>query len=301
MEKLTLDNLQTLEAESVHIIRETVAMFERPVMLYSAGKDSSVLLRLAQKAFYPGPVPFPLLHVDTSLKFPEMYAFRDQAAREAGVHISVYTNREALACGANPSDLGTVRCCELLKTQALLAAIREGGHTAAVGGARREEERSRAKERIWSIRDKYGQWEPRLQRPEPWNLCNPRLSPGETMRVFPLSNWTELDIWLYIAAERIPVVPLYFAKKRKVIIRGERILALGHGVKPVGGEDIRTLSVRFRTLGCQPCTGAIRSTARTIEEVIRETATLRRSERDTRLIDSDVDGSMERKKVEGYF
>jgi sulfate adenylyltransferase subunit 2 len=301
MERYTLSNLQLLEAESVHVLRETAAEFQRPVMLYSAGKDSSVLLRLAQKAFHPGRIPFALLHVDTTLKFPEMYEFRDTAVREAGVELRVYANREALAAGANPADLGTVRCCELLKTQALLAALREGGYDAAIGGARREEERSRAKERIWSVRDAFGQWTPKRQRPELWNLYNARLAPGESMRVFPLSNWTELDIWLYIHAEAIPVVPLYFARRRKVLLRDGQLIPMGPAVKVKPGEETRTLSVRFRTLGCYPCTGAVRSSAKTVEEVILETAHARQSERVTRVIDHDVDGSMEQKKLEGYF
>ena len=301
MERYTLSNLQLLEAESIHILRETAAEFERPVMLYSAGKDSSVLLRLAQKAFCPGRIPFTLLHVDTTLKFPEMYEFRDSAAREAGVELRIYTNREAIAAGANPGDLGTVRCCELLKTRALLAALKDGGHDAAIGGARREEERSRAKERIWSTRDAFGQWTPKRQRGELWNLYNGRLAPGESMRVFPLSNWTELDIWLYIHAEGIPVVPLYFAKRRKVVVRGGQLIPMGSATKVRPGEETRTLSVRFRTLGCYPCTGAVRSSAKTVEEVIIETAEARQSERVTRVIDHDVDGSMEQKKLEGYF
>jgi sulfate adenylyltransferase subunit 2 len=301
MEKYTLSNLQILEAEGIHIIREAAAEFERPVMLYSAGKDSSVLLRLARKAFHPGRIPFTLLHVDTGMKFPEMYEFRDRAAAEAGVELCVYSNGSAIAAGADPQRLGIARCCEMLKTRSLVEAIRSGGYDAAIGGARREEERSRAKERIWSLRDADGQWSPKSQRAELWDLYNGRLGPGETMRVFPLSNWTELDVWLYIHIEKIPVVPLYFAAKRNVISRGGQLIPLGPRVQAQPGEKTRTLTVRFRTLGCYPCTGAVRSTAKTVIDVIRETAAARQSERVTRLIDHDVDGSMERKKLEGYF
>lgn len=301
MEKYTLNNLQLLEAESIHILREAAAEFEMPVMLYSAGKDSSVLLRLAKKAFHPGRIPFELLHVDTGMKFPEMYEFRDRAAAEAGTKLRVYSNESAVASGADPHALGITRCCEMLKTRALVDAIRAGGYDAAIGGARREEERSRAKERIWSLRDAQGQWSPKSQRAELWDLYNGRLGPGETMRVFPLSNWTELDVWLYIHAEGIPVVPLYFAAKRKVVSRGGQLIPLGPRMAPRPGEKTRTLVVRFRTLGCYPCTGAVRSTARTVIDIIRETAAARDSERVTRLIDHDVDGSMERKKLEGYF
>ena len=220
----SLDHLRMLEAESIHIMREVVAEFERPVMLYSIGKDSSVLLRLAQKAFYPGPIPFPLLHIDTTYKFREMIAFRDWYAAEIGARLIVHTNAQAIADGAQPFALGTQRCCGLLKTQALLDGLAAGGFDAAFGGARRDEERSRAKERVFSLRNEKGQWDPKRQRPELWHLLNSRVAPGETIRVFPLSNWTELDVWHYIDAEQIPVVPLYFAKPREVIVRGSGLL-----------------------------------------------------------------------------
>src|SRR5437870_3475125 len=227
--RMPLDHLRALEAESIHIIREVVAEFERPVMLYSIGKDSSVLLRLAQKAFYPGPIPFPLLHIDTTYKFREMIAFRDRYLAEIGVQLIVHKNEEALAEGTQPFLVGTQRCCALLKTRALLDALDRGGFDAAFGGARRDEERSRAKERVFSLRDCRGQWDPKRQRPELWHLLNGRLQQGESLRVFPLSNWTEIDVWRYIEAERLPVVPLYFAKEREVIVRGDALITLEQG------------------------------------------------------------------------
>lgn len=296
-----LDHLQSLEAESIHIIREVAASFERPVMLYSVGKDSSVMLRLAQKAFYPGKIPFPLLHVDTTLKFKEMYVFRDKTVREIGVDLRVYAYREALDHGTNPWDLGTVRCCSILKTQALLNALKEGGYDAAFGGARREEEKSRAKERVFSFRDEFGQWDPKNQRPELWGLYNTLVNKGESIRVFPLSNWTELDIWQYIHREKIPVVPMYFAKKRDMIVRKGQLIPLDGDVALKKGEHPRKVLCRFRTLGCYPCTGAVRSEAATVPEIIEEITKVRLSERITRLIDHDQDSSMEQKKREGYF
>jgi sulfate adenylyltransferase subunit 2 len=271
-------------------------------MLYSIGKDSSVMLRLAQKAFYPGPIPFPLLHVDTSYKFKEMIEFRDQLTRELGVRLIVHTNQKALDDGANPFKLGTERCCGLLKTQSLLDALRAGNFDAAFGGARRDEEKSRAKERIYSFRDTLGQWDPKNQRPELWNLFNSRIEPGESIRVFPLSNWTEMDVWQYIHLERIPIVPLYFAKPRSVLVRGNSIILPEQPfMQPRSGEQMQTVTCRMRSLGCSPCTGAIRSDADTVPKIIAELVAVRNSERENRVIDHDREGSMELKKREGYF
>ena len=298
----TLTTVDTLEAESIAIFRDVAGEFERPVLLYSIGKDSSVLLRLAQKAFYPGPIPFPLLHVDTTYKFKEMIEFRDRVAREAGVRLIVHTNRAAIADGAQPFALGTERCCGLLKTRALLDAIAAGGFDAAIGGARRDEERSRAKERVFSVRDAQGQWDPKRQRPEPWGLMNSRLAPGESVRVFPLSNWTELDIWHYIERERLPIVPLYFAREREVLVRGASILLVEQPFIPrLPGEELTRVRCRMRSLGCSPCTGAIRSDADTVPKIIAELVATRHSERQLRVIDHDREGSMELKKREGYF
>ena len=295
-------HLRRLEAESIHIFREVAAECQRPVLLYSIGKDSSVLLRLAQKAFYPAPIPFPLLHIDTGYKFREMIELRDRYTAELGVKLIVHTNRAALADGANPFAWGTQRCCGALKTQALLDGLREGGFDAAIGGARRDEERSRAKERIFSFRDTRGQWDPRNQRPELWNLFNTRIHPGESLRVFPLSNWTEVDIWQYIHAENIPIVPLYFAKLRPMLVRGDSLLPVEQPFIPrLPGEKVQMVKCRMRSLGCSPCTGAIRSDAETVPEIIEELLSVRRSERQNRIIDHDQDGSMELKKQEGYF
>ena len=297
-----LTHLQALEAESIHIFREVATEFQRPVMLYSIGKDSSVMLRLAQKAFYPAPIPFPLLHVDTTYKFREMIEFRDRYTSEIGARLIVHTNTEAIADGTQPFLVGTQRCCGLLKTRALLDALETGGFDAAFGGARRDEERSRAKERIFSLRDARGQWDPKRQRPELWHLLNGRLNPGETIRVFPLSNWTELDVWHYIDAERIPVVPLYFAKERDVIVRGDALIALEQGFVPLlPSERPQRVMCRMRSLGCSPCTGAVRSSADTVPKIIEELIAARHSERQLRVIDHDHDGSMELKKREGYF
>jgi sulfate adenylyltransferase subunit 2 len=296
-----MDHLKELEAESIFVLREAAAEFARPVMLYSIGKDSSVMLRLAQKAFFPGKIPFPLLHIDTSYKFPEMIEFRDWYARQVGARLIVHTNQKALNEGANPYLLGTQKCCGLLKTRALLDALAAGGFDAAFGGARRDEEKSRAKERVYSFRDGQGQWDPRNQRPELWNLFNGRHDKGESIRVFPLSNWTELDIWLYIQAENIPIVPLYFAKEREAVQRGESILLLQTGVRLLPGECPRTIKCRMRSLGCVPCTGAMRSDADTVPKIIEEMLAFRKSERENRVIDHDEEGSMEIKKREGYF
>jgi len=296
------DDLRTLEAEGIHILREVVAECERPVMLYSIGKDSSVLLRLAQKAFYPGPIPFPLLHIDTTYKFREMIEFRDRCAAEVGARLIVHTNREAIADGTQPFLVGTQRCCALLKTRALLDALKEGEFDAAFGGARRDEERSRAKERIFSLRDARGQWDPKHQRPELWHLLNGRVRPGESLRVFPLSNWTEIDVWRYIALEQIPVVPLYFAKEREVIVRGDALITLEQPFVPLlPSERPQRVMCRMRSLGCSPCSGAVRSTADTVPKIIDELIAARQSERQLRIIDHDQDGSMELKKREGYF
>jgi sulfate adenylyltransferase subunit 2 len=296
-----LSHLRKLEAESIYILREAVAEFSHPVMMYSIGKDSSVMLRLAQKAFHPGKIPFPLLHIDTSYKFPEMIAFRDAYAKEVGAELIVHRNEEALAAGANPFALGTQKCCGLLKTKSLLDALAEGGFNAAFGGARRDEEKSRAKERIYSFRDAHGQWDPKNQRPELWNLFNSRINKSESIRVFPLSNWTELDVWLYILAENIPIVPLYYAKEREVVLRNGSLVVIHDRKELQFGEEPRLVKCRMRSLGCVPCTGAIRSEADTLPKIIEEMISFRRSERENRAIDHDEEGSMELKKREGYF
>ena len=296
-----MSHLDSLEAESIYIIREVAAEASRPAMLYSIGKDSSVMLRLAQKAFSPGKVPFPLLHIDTGFKFKEMIEFRDRLARELGLNLLVYTNSEARANGANPFELGTSRCCALLKTKALLDALALHRIDVAIGGARRDEEKSRAKERVFSVRDSLGQWDPKNQRPEFWNLYNVRLQSEQTLRVFPLSNWTELDVWEYIDRENIPVVPLYFAKEREMLVRGDYLIPLDHPIDFLPGEKPQSVMCRMRSLGCSPCTGAIRSDADTVPKIIEELISFRRSERENRVIDHDQDGSMEIKKREGYF
>ena len=296
-----LSHLRKLEAESIYILREAVAEFSHPVMMYSIGKDSSVMLRLAQKAFHPGKIPFPLLHIDTSYKFPEMISFRDSYAKEIGAQLIVHRNEEALRAGANPFALGTQKCCGLLKTKSLLDALSEGGFNAAFGGARRDEEKSRAKERIYSFRDAHGQWDPKNQRPELWNLFNSRIDKSESIRVFPLSNWTELDVWLYILAESIPIVPLYYAKEREVVLRNGSLVVIHDRSELQFGEEPRLVKCRMRSLGCVPCTGAIRSEADTLPKIIEEMISFRRSERENRAIDHDEEGSMELKKREGYF
>jgi len=300
MEKYRLPSLKILESESIHIFREVAAEFENPVMLYSAGKDSSVMIHLAIKAFYPAPVPFPLLHVDTGFKFREMYKFRDEFCKKNNLELIVRRNENAIADGMNPLEFGMEKCCAELKTKGLLSAIAEGGYDACFGGARREEEKSRAKERVYSVRDKHGQWDPKNQRPELWNLYNGRIIKGESVRVFPLSNWTELDIWQYIKTENIEIVPLYFAKEREVIERDGQILPLGKR-SALPDENSRTVSCRYRTLGCHHCTGAVLSNAKNLDEIIKEMMLARTSERSTRMIDHDKSGSMEEKKKEGYF
>jgi sulfate adenylyltransferase subunit 2 len=301
VDKLTLSHLRVLEAESIYIFREVVAEFERPVMLYSIGKDSSVMVRLAQKAFYPGPLPFPLLHIDTTFKFREMIEFRDRFCSEIGAKLIVHTNWGAIEQGANPFRLGTQKCCGLLKTRALLDALADGGFDAAFGGARRDEEKSRAKERVYSFRDKLGQWDPKNQRPELWNLFNGRVNKGENIRVFPLSNWTELDVWQYIQIENIPIVPLYFAKERPMVVRGGSLIPVEQDIPLLPGERPEMVMCRMRSLGCSPCTGAIRSDADTVPKIVEEMMLARRSERENRVIDHDQEGSMELKKREGYF
>jgi sulfate adenylyltransferase subunit 2 len=295
-------HLRELEAESIYIIREAVAESQNPVLLYSIGKDSSVLLHLALKAFHPGKPPFPLLHIDTTWKFRDMIAFRDERARTLGLDLIVHVNREGLARGIGPITHGSELHTDVMKTQALRQALDAHGFDAALGGARRDEERSRAKERIFSLRNAHHRWDPQRQRPEPWRLYNGRKRRGETMRVFPLSNWTELDVWLYIHQERIPVVPLYFAAPRPVVVRDGLLIMVDDDRLPLApGERPQIKSVRFRTLGCYPLTGAVESTATTVPEIIRETMESRHSERRGRVIDHDGAASMERKKQEGYF
>ncbi|MBZ5575910.1 MAG: sulfate adenylyltransferase subunit CysD [Acidobacteriia bacterium] len=301
MTERILTHLRALEAESIHILREVAAEFQKPVMLYSIGKDSSVMVRLAQKAFYPGKIPFPLLHIDTTYKFGEMIEFRDRFCAELGVQLIVHTNTKAIEDGANPFRLGTQKCCALLKTRALLDALEQGGYDAAFGGARRDEEKSRAKERVYSFRDSFGQWDPKNQRPELWNLFNSRLDKGETIRVFPLSNWTELDVWHYIYLENIPIVPMYFAKDREMLVRGGSLIPLEHNLPLLPGEKPQMVMSRMRSLGCTYCTGAIHSEADTLPKIIGEMIQFRRSERENRVIDHDQEGSMELKKREGYF
>jgi sulfate adenylyltransferase subunit 2 len=297
-----LTHLKQLEAESIHVIREAAAEFDKPVMLYSIGKDSSVMVRLARKAFHPGKLPFPLLHIDTTWKFREMIEFRDRFTKEHGLELLVHTNQRGLAEGINPFDHGSKKYTDVMKTEALKEALTRGGYDAAFGGARRDEERSRAKERIYSFRDRYQQWDPKSQRPELWNLYNAKIAKGESVRVFPLSNWTELDVWLYIWLEDIPIVPLYFAGERPVVERdGTLVMVDDHRIPLRQGEKPRMEMVRFRTLGCYPLTGALPSTARTLPEIIREMLLTKYSERQGRLIDFDEEGSMEAKKREGYF
>ncbi len=296
-----LSHLRSLEAESIHVFREVASEFERPVLLYSVGKDSSVLVRLAQKAFHPGRIPFPLMHIDTGFKFQSMYEFRDSYTKEIGVDLIVHRNDPAIEKGTNPFDLGTQKCCGLLKTEALLSGLREHRFDAAIGGARRDEEKSRAKERFYSFRDRHGQWDPKNQRPELWNLYNGKIDNDESIRVFPLSNWTELDVWHYIHLEAIPISQLYFAKERDVVVRGEMLIPADGPMRLIEGERVDQVMCRFRTLGCSPCTGAVRSTAATVPEIIEEMMVTRTSERITRVIDHDEEGSMESKKKEGYF
>jgi len=297
-----LTHLQVLESESIHIMREAVAESERPVMLYSIGKDSSVMLHLARKAFHPAPPPFPLLHIDTTWKFSAMYEMRDRMAKESGMELLVYQNPECIERGINPFDHGSALHTDLWKTEGLKQALEKWHFDVAFGGARRDEEKSRAKERIFSVRSKNHRWDPKAQRPEFWRTYNVRRSPDETMRVFPLSNWTELDVWQYIKRESIPIVPLYLAAPRPTVERdGTLIMVDDHRMPLMPDEIPQQRSVRFRTLGCYPLTGAIESTAATLSEVIQEMLLTTTSERHGRLIDSDSSGSMEKKKQEGYF
>jgi len=297
-----LTHLKRLEAESIHIMREVAAEFSNPVMLYSIGKDSSVMLHLAMKAFYPSKPPFPLLHVDTTWKFREMIRFRDETAARLGLKLLVHINEDGVKRGINPIDSGSSLHTQVMKTEGLKQALDKYGFDAAFGGARRDEEKSRAKERIFSFRNANHAWDPKNQRPELWRVYNTRINKGESIRVFPLSNWTELDIWQYIMMENIPIVPLYFAAKRPVIARdGTLIMVDDERLKLRSGEEVQSRLVRFRTLGCYPLTGAIESPATSLEEIVAEMFTARTSERQGRLIDSDENASMEKKKREGYF
>jgi sulfate adenylyltransferase subunit 2 len=298
----SLTHLEELEAESIHIFRETAASFERPVLMYSIGKDSTVLLHLAMKAFWPAKPPFPLLHIDTTWKFREMISFRDETARRLGVELRVHTNQEGLAQGVSPVTHGSKVHTDVMKTQALRQALDKWRFDAAIGGARRDEEKSRAKERVFSFRDRHHRWDPKNQRPELWDLFNTRVHEGESIRVFPLSNWTELDIWLYVWKHGLPVVPLYLAKPRPVVERSGTLIMVDDDRLPLEpGERPQMRKVRFRTLGCYPLSGAIESEADTLDKVIEEMLSARTSERQGRLIDHDQSGSMEEKKREGYF
>ncbi len=297
-----LTHLRQLEAESIHIMREVAAEFENPVMLYSIGKDSAVMLHLARKAFYPSPLPFPLLHVDTTWKFREMIEFRDRIAKEYGFELLVHRNEEGVKQNINPFTHGSSLYTDVMKTEALKQALDKYGFDAAFGGARRDEEKSRAKERIFSFRTENHRWNPKSQRPEMWNIYNTRIKKGESIRVFPISNWTELDVWQYIYLEGIPIVPLYFAAKRPVVRRDGVLIMVDDDRMPLDADEKPELrSVRFRTLGCYPLTGAVESEATTLPEIIQEMLLSRTSERQGRVIDSDQAGSMEKKKQEGYF
>lgn len=302
MNEYNLNNLRELEAESIHIIREVAAEFENPVMLYSIGKDSSVMVRLAEKAFAPGKVPFPLMHIDSKWKFKEMVEFRDKYAKEKSWDLIVHHNKKGFEEGVGPFSHGSKVHTDIMKTQALLAGLEKHKFDAAFGGARRDEEKSRAKERIYSFRDKYHQWDPKNQRPELWNIYNAKVHKGESIRVFPISNWTELDIWQYIRLEKIPIVPLYYAKKRPIVDMDGALVLVDDDRMPKELRDKAEMRmVRFRTLGCYPLTGAIESEADTIEKIVEEMMTITLSERSTRVIDFDQEASMEQKKREGYF
>lgn len=302
MNEYSLTNLRELEAEAIHIIREVAAEFENPVMLYSIGKDSSVMVRLAEKAFFPGKVSFPLMHIDSKWKFKEMIDFREKYAKEKGWDLIVHHNKEGFESGVGPFSHGSKVHTDLMKTKALLAGLDKYKFDAAFGGARRDEEKSRAKERIFSFRDKFHQWDPKNQRPELWNIYNARVQKGESIRVFPISNWTELDIWQYIRLENIPIVPLYYAKERPVVdMDGSLIMVDDERMPKELRDKAKMRKVRFRTLGCYPLTGAIESEAETIEEIVEEMMTVTVSERTTRVIDFDQEASMEQKKREGYF
>lgn len=300
MTEKQLTHLKQLEAESIHIIREVAAEFENPVMLYSIGKDSAVMLHLAMKAFAPGKLPFPLMHIDTTWKFKDMIKFRDNMAKEHGLELIVHTNQEGKEAGINPFD--HPRYTDIMKTDALKQALSKYGFDAAFGGARRDEEKSRAKERVYSFRDKNHRWDPKAQRPELWNIYNSKVNKGESIRVFPLSNWTELDIWQYIYLEQIPIVPLYYAAERPVVdYNGLTIMVDDDRMRIPEGQEPRMEKVRFRTLGCYPLTGAVKSDADTLQEIIQEMLLTTTSERQGRAIDHDQAGSMEKKKQEGYF
>jgi sulfate adenylyltransferase subunit 2 len=303
MSAYTLTHLKQLEAESIHIIREVAAEFENPVMLYSIGKDSSVMVHLALKAFYPDKPPFPLLHIDTTYKFREMIEFRENYARKnLGLDVLVYTNQEAIKAGISPFLHGSKKYTDIMKTEALKQALNKYKFDAAFGGARRDEEKSRAKERVFSFRDQFHRWDPKNQRPELWNLYNARVNKGESIRVFPLSNWTELDVWQYVHLEKIPIVPLYYAAKRPVVNRDGVLIMVDDERLPLNpGEKPEMRTVRFRTLGCYPLTGAVESAATTLPQIIQEMLTTKTSERKDRVIDTDQAGSMEEKKKEGYF
>jgi sulfate adenylyltransferase subunit 2 len=294
--------LKALESESIEILRETAAAFRNPVMMYSIGKDSSVLLHLAKKAFYPAPIPIPLLHIDTTWKFKEMISFRDEVVAKAGVKLLVHTNQEGVAAGASPFKTGISEYTRIMKTVALRQALDQYAFDAAIGGSRRDEEKSRAKERIFSVRDEGHKWDPRNQRPELWRTYNTRLAPGQTMRVFPLSDWTEIDVWRYILQENIEVNPLYFAKERPMVKRGDQLIMVDDQRYPLlDAEKPEMIKVRFRTLGCYPLTAAVKSTATSITEIVEEVFSVKLSERATRLIDGAAEDSMEKKKTEGYF
>lgn len=300
--KRKLTHLKQLEAESIHIMREVVSEFDNPAMLYSVGKDSSVMLHLALKAFHPSKLPFPLLHVDTTWKFKEMIEFRDARIKELGLELHVHINPDGIAKNIGPFSHGSKIHTDIMKTEGLKQALNLYKYDAVFGGARRDEEKSRAKERIYSFRDKFHRWDPKEQRPELWNLYNCKVNQGESIRVFPLSNWTELDIWQYIYLEGIPIVPLYFAKSRPVVVRdGMKIMVDDDRLPLKKGEEISYENVRFRTLGCYPLTGAVESTATTLPQIIQEMLLTKTSERQGRLIDTDSSGSMEKKKMEGYF
>jgi len=302
MSDYNLTHLKQLEAESIHIIREVAAEFDNPVMLYSVGKDSAVMMHLTMKAFHPGKPPFPMMHVDTTWKFREMIEFRDQRIKELGWDLIVHINQEGVDMGVGPFTHGSAKHTDIMKTQGLKQALNKYGFDAAFGGARRDEEKSRAKERVYSFRDKNHRWDPKNQRPELWNIYNGRVDKGESIRVFPLSNWTELDIWQYIHLENIPIVPLYFAAKRPVVERDGTLIMVDDDRMPIGPNDkVEEKMVRFRTLGCYPLTGAVESEATTLPEIIQEMLLTTTSERQGRVIDHDSSGSMEKKKQEGYF
>jgi len=302
MTDFKLTHLKKLEAESIHIIREVAAEFERPVMLYSIGKDSAVMLHLTMKAFFPGKPPFPLMHIDTTWKFKEMIEFRDKMIKELGLELLVYINQDGVEQGIGPFTHGSKKHTDVMKTDALKQALNKYQFDAAFGGARRDEEKSRAKERVYSFRDKNHRWDPKNQRPELWNIFNGKIDKGESIRVFPLSNWTELDIWQYIHLENIPIVPLYFAKERPVVNKDGMLIMVDDERMPIGANDkVEMKKVRFRTLGCYPLTGAVESAANTLPEIIQEMLLTTTSERQGRLIDHDQAGSMEQKKREGYF